>query len=164
MDCVTTRLQMEIGMFFMPLTLKNARKLGKLATFFMVVREPRKILRKWFKKVVRNSEVFPRKCRNFLGGPRTKTKFVKWAASRKRLRTAALVHIIYLNGCNVYDKRSHCDVKSINALYILFIHVDRNSFCYVTAATICEDSLTNRVWIGTSLAMVFLQGWNDMHW
>jgi len=43
MDCVTTRLQMEIGMFFMSLTLKNAWKLGKLATFFMVVREPIKI-------------------------------------------------------------------------------------------------------------------------
>jgi len=31
MDCVTTRLQMEIGMFFLSLTMKNARKLGKLA-------------------------------------------------------------------------------------------------------------------------------------
>jgi len=42
MDCVTTRLQMEIGMFLLSLTLKNARKLGKLAKFFLVVREPRK--------------------------------------------------------------------------------------------------------------------------
>src|SRR6218665_210227 len=38
----------------------------------------------------RSSEMFPRKCRNFFGGPRTETKFVKWSTPRKRLRTAAL--------------------------------------------------------------------------
>ena len=42
MDCVTTRLQMEIGIFFLSLTLKNARKFGKLAKFVLVVGEPRK--------------------------------------------------------------------------------------------------------------------------
>src|SRR6218665_65579 len=46
--------------------------------------------------VVRNSEIFRRKCRNSFGGPRTKTKFVKWAASRKRLRTTALGYTILL--------------------------------------------------------------------
>ena len=45
-----------------------------------------------FKKVVRNSEIFPQKCRNFFGGPRTETKFAKWSTTRKRLRTAALYH------------------------------------------------------------------------
>ena len=51
MDCVTTRLQMEIGMFFfLSLTLKNARKLGKLAKFFSVVRELRKNLGKMSEK------------------------------------------------------------------------------------------------------------------
>jgi len=45
MDCFTTRLQMEIGMFFLSLTLKNARKLGKLVKFFLVVGESKKHLR-----------------------------------------------------------------------------------------------------------------------
>src|SRR6218665_4016406 len=65
MDCVTTRLQMEIGMFFLSLALKNARKLGKLAKFFLVVHEPRK-----------NSEIFPRKCRNSFW----------WSANREKFR------------------------------------------------------------------------------
>src|SRR6218665_612485 len=90
MDCVTTRLQMEIGILCLSLTQKNARKLGKLAKFFLVLRETRKNLEKMTKKVVRNSEIFPRKCRNCCGGPRSETKFVKWSASRKRLRTAAI--------------------------------------------------------------------------
>src|SRR6218665_2735197 len=137
---------MEIRMFFSVLYPEKCKEIGKFGEIlFGGLRTDKKLRENDFKRSSKISEIFPRKCRNFLGGPRTKTKFVKWAASRKRLRTAALVHIIYLNGCNVYDKRSHCDVKSINALYILFIHVDRNSFCYVTAATICEDSLTNRV-------------------
>ena len=54
MDCVTTRLQMEIGMLFMYMTLKNGRKLGKLAKFFLVVREPRKNRENDFK---RSSEI-----------------------------------------------------------------------------------------------------------
>src|SRR6218665_330693 len=29
----------------------------------------------------------------FCGGPRTETEFVKWSASRKRLRTAGLDHV-----------------------------------------------------------------------
>src|SRR6218665_888025 len=37
-------------------------------------------------------QIFSRKCRNFLGGPRTETKFVKWSASRKRLRTTVIQH------------------------------------------------------------------------
>src|SRR6218665_352169 len=40
---------------------------------------------KMTKKVVRNSENV-----DIFGGPRTETKFVKWSATRKRLRTAAL--------------------------------------------------------------------------
>src|SRR6218665_401458 len=94
MDCVTTRLQMEIGVFFLSLTMKNERKLGKLAKFILVVRKARKNLRKMTKKeVVRNSEIFPRKCRHFFGDPQTEKKFVKWSASRKRLRTADLTDI-----------------------------------------------------------------------
>src|SRR6218665_2032091 len=37
---------MELGMFVVFLTLKNAMKLGKLAKFFLVFREPRKNLGK----------------------------------------------------------------------------------------------------------------------
>jgi len=59
MDCVTTRLQMEIGMFFMSLTLKNARKLGKFSKFFLVVREPRNFLRKMTKKGRQKFRNFP---------------------------------------------------------------------------------------------------------
>jgi len=51
MDCVTTKLQMEIGMFFLSLLLKNAKKLGKLAKFFLVVCEPRQNLGKRTKRV-----------------------------------------------------------------------------------------------------------------
>src|SRR6218665_1088010 len=40
---------------------------------------------KMTKKVVRNSENV-----DIFGGPRTETKFVKWSATRKRLRTAGL--------------------------------------------------------------------------
>ena len=60
MDCVTTRLQMKIGMFFVSLTLKNAMKFGKWAKFFLIVREPRKNLGKMTLK--RSSEIqkFPR--------------------------------------------------------------------------------------------------------
>src|SRR6218665_3898997 len=82
-------MQIEIGMFSV-LDSENARELEKMAKFFSVVREPRKSLGKMTKKVVRNSENFPRKCRNFFGGPRTEKKFVKWSASWKRLRTAVL--------------------------------------------------------------------------
>jgi len=73
---------------FSVLDIENARKLGKFAKFFLMIRVPRKTVGKMTKKVVRNSEIFPRKCRNLFGGPRTETKFVKWSASRKRLRTA----------------------------------------------------------------------------
>src|SRR6218665_2573568 len=40
---------------------------------------------KMTKKVVRNSENV-----DIFGGPRTETKFVKWYATRKRLRTAEI--------------------------------------------------------------------------
>jgi len=55
MDCVTTRLQMEIGIFFLSLTLKNASLLGKLAKFSLVVREPRYFFRENYFK--RSSEI-----------------------------------------------------------------------------------------------------------
>ena len=62
MDCVTTRLQMEIGMFFSVFDPETARKLAK---FFLVVRERRKKLVKMtnFQKEGRQ-KFFPRKCRN----------------------------------------------------------------------------------------------------
>ena len=55
MDCVTTRLQMEIERFFLSLTLKNAKTLGKWAKFFLVVLEPKIFLGKMTKK--RSSEI-----------------------------------------------------------------------------------------------------------
>jgi len=61
MDCVTTRLQMGIGMIFLSLTLKNARKLGKLAKFFLVVRKPRTNLGKMTKKGCQKFRIFPKK-------------------------------------------------------------------------------------------------------
>jgi len=67
MDCVTTRLQMGIGMTFSALDPEKCKEIGKIGEI-----------------------LFPRKCRNFFGGPRTETQFVKWSASRKRLRTAGL--------------------------------------------------------------------------
>src|SRR6218665_7779 len=100
-------------MFFLSLTLRNARKLRKFGKFFLVVRgtvppkfgvgegtahasvpqyfasvpnvTEKKFKGKMTKKVVRNSENV-----HIFGGPRTETKFVKWSATRKRLRTAAL--------------------------------------------------------------------------
>src|SRR6218665_739513 len=91
MDFVTTRLQMENwNVFFLSLTMKNARKFGKLAKFFLAVREPRNKLGKMTKKVVGNSEIFPRKCRKYFVVREPRQNFVKWPASRKRLRTADL--------------------------------------------------------------------------
>src|SRR6218665_343350 len=81
---------MEIGMLFLSLTLKNARKLGKLTKFFLVVRESRKNSAKMTNKCRQIFRYFPEKMWKFFGGPRTYTTFVKWSASRKRLRTAAL--------------------------------------------------------------------------
>src|SRR6218665_532512 len=102
-------------MFFLSLTLRNARKLGKFGKFFLVVRgtvpqnlgwergwpmhpspnilhpspnvTEKKFKGKMTKKVVRNSENV-----DIFGGPRTETKFVKWSATRKRLRTAGLYY------------------------------------------------------------------------
>jgi len=50
----------EIGMFFLSLTLKNAGKLGKLAKFFLVVREPRNNLRKMTLKMSSAIQKFSR--------------------------------------------------------------------------------------------------------
>src|SRR6218665_257401 len=58
------------------------------------------------RKVVRNSEFFPRKCKNFFRGPRTETKFVKWSASRKRLRTAAITYLLHIGYTYYIDV--HC--------------------------------------------------------
>src|SRR6218665_3680471 len=101
-------------MFFLSLTLRNARKLEKFGKLFFggpgdgspkiwggrgdgpcirppifCIRSPQcnreKFKGKMTKKVVRNSENV-----DIFGGPRTETKFVKWSATRKRLRTAGL--------------------------------------------------------------------------
>src|SRR6218665_2626908 len=99
MDCVTTRLHMEIGMFFLSLTLQGNWENWRNSIWWSANRE--KIRENDFKK---SSEIFSRKCRHFLGGPRIETKFVKWSASRKRLRTAglgreqdSLIHVGTLN-------------------------------------------------------------------
>src|SRR6218665_1228403 len=100
-------------MFFLSLTLRNARKLGKFGKFFLVVRgtvppkfwvgegtvhasvpnilhpspniNEKKFKGKITKNAYRNSENV-----DIFDGPRTETKFVKWSATRKRLRTAVL--------------------------------------------------------------------------
>src|SRR6218665_724730 len=87
---------MEIGMFFLPLTLKNARKLENWRNSFWWSAN-QKIRKNDFNK---SSEIFSRKCRHFLGGPRTETKFVKWSASRKRLRTADIEYFGQLTNDN----------------------------------------------------------------
>jgi len=92
MDFVTARLQMEIGMLFLSLTLKmwgnweNWRD-----SFWWSSRlEPRQNLGKMTKKGSQKFRNFPEKIYKKICGPRTETKFVKWSASRKRLRTVAL--------------------------------------------------------------------------
>ena len=44
----------------------------------------------WGEMTKKGRHIFPRKCGNLFDGPPTETKFVKWSASRKRLRTAEL--------------------------------------------------------------------------
>src|SRR6218665_3344829 len=56
---------MEIGMFFPSLTLKNARKLGKLANFFGLLCEPRKGLGKMTKNCNQKFRNFPDKVWKF---------------------------------------------------------------------------------------------------
>jgi len=91
---------MEIVIFVLCLSLKNARNLGndfkngrqnfsrENVEIFVWCCEPRQNLGEMTKK--RSSEILRRKCGNLFGGPRTETKFVKWSASRKRLRTTGL--------------------------------------------------------------------------
>src|SRR6218665_3692243 len=107
MDCVTTRKNSEIFPKNVEILFggrRTEKKLGKMTKKvvrnsdisqrkcrnFLCGWRTGKKLGKMTKKVVRNSEISQRKCRNFLCGPRTETKFVKWSATRKRLRTAAL--------------------------------------------------------------------------
>src|SRR6218665_3935112 len=68
-------MQMKIEMFFLSLTLKTARKLGKLAKFFLVVREPRKNVRKLPKR--RSSEILKFSQEN--------GKLVWWSANRNKI-------------------------------------------------------------------------------
>ena len=88
MDFVTTRLQMKIGMCFLSLTLKMQ---GNWENWQIL------IVRKNLGKMTfeRWSEIlkFSRENVEIFCGPRTETKFVKWSASRKRLRTADLMSI-----------------------------------------------------------------------
>ena len=93
-----TRLKMEIGMFFLCLSLKKARNFGKFRNCLgkwlkkcrncFVVLEWDTVFREMIKKG-RQIINFAEKMWKFFGGPRTEAKFVKWSASRKRLRTAA---------------------------------------------------------------------------
>jgi|SRR6218665_1512092 len=63
--------------------------------------------------VVRN---FPPKCRNFVGGPRTEKKFVKWSASRKRLRTAGLEDRKYQKTPIVIRHEEQLDIERKNTI------------------------------------------------
>src|SRR6218665_711936 len=127
-------------MFFLSLTLRNARKLGKFGKFFLVVRgrfpqnlgwerrrpmhpspnilhpspnvTEKKFKGKMTKKVVRNSENV-----DIFGGPRTETKFVKWSATRKRLRTAVLISILSSpNSKSAFYPRPSRFVKNASSL------------------------------------------------
>src|SRR6218665_3012893 len=117
MDCVTTSLQMKIECFFSVLDPEKCKEIGKIwkilfggpgdgspkfgvgegtahasvPQYFASVPQcnREKFKGKMTKKVVRNSENV-----DIFGGPRTETKFVKWSATRKRLRTAALQYVL----------------------------------------------------------------------
>ena len=69
--------------------MQGNREIGEI-----LYREPRKNLGKMTKR--RSSEIqkFSQENVEIFGGPRTETKFVKWSASRKRLRTAGLNHCL----------------------------------------------------------------------
>ena len=69
-----TKLWTKTWYAFLSLTLKNARKLRKLAKFSLEVREPRKSLGKMTKNVVWKSKIFPRKWINFW-----------WSANREKI-------------------------------------------------------------------------------
>jgi len=99
-SCIVSQLDCKwIFEFFLSMTLKNAWKVGKLAKFLLVVREPRKKLGKRTKKGRQKFKTISKKFRNFLGGTRTETKCVKWSASRKMLRNAALTVSLCLSVC-----------------------------------------------------------------
>src|SRR6218665_1818813 len=113
MDCVTTSLQMKIECFFCPRPSEMQGHWANLENSFWwsggrfpqnlggergrpmhpspnILHPSPNVTEKKFKgkmtkKVVRNSENV-----DIFGGPRTETKFVKWSATRKRLRTAAI--------------------------------------------------------------------------
>jgi len=93
---------MEIGMFFLRLPLKNAKNFRKFRNCFgkglknvdIIFSDQRIETNFWgeMTKKGRQMRNFPEKIwHNYFDGPRTETKFVKWSASRKRLRTAGLL-------------------------------------------------------------------------
>jgi len=66
MDCVTTRLQMEIGMFFSVLDPEKCKEIGKIGEIpFGGPRTEKNFRENDQKTVVKNPEIFPRKCRFF---------------------------------------------------------------------------------------------------
>src|SRR6218665_3275138 len=74
---------------------EKCKEIGKIREILFAGPRTEDKFKEMTKRVVRNSEIFPRKYRSIFGGPRTETKFVKWSASRKRLRTAELGHQAY---------------------------------------------------------------------
>ena len=81
-------------MFLPVLDPEKCKEIGKIGEILVCGSRTEKKLGEMTKNVVINSELSPRKCRNCFGGPRTETKFVKWSASRKRLRTAGLASLL----------------------------------------------------------------------
>ena len=64
MDCVTTRLQMEIGIFFYVFDPEKCKEIGKIGEIVFGGPQSEKKFRD--NDLKRSSEIFPRKFRNFL--------------------------------------------------------------------------------------------------
>src|SRR6218665_615284 len=65
----------KLECFFSVLDLGKCKEIGKIGEIlFGASRTDKRFRENDFKRVVRNSEIFPRKCRYFFGGPRTETK------------------------------------------------------------------------------------------
>src|SRR6218665_3319848 len=92
MDCVTTRLQMKIGMFFSLLDPEKCKKLGKIGEILFGGARTEKNLGKMTIKGCQKFKNFPKKMWKYFLWSANRDEFVKWSASQKRLRTAEVGH------------------------------------------------------------------------
>jgi len=77
-------------MFFSVLYPEKCKEIGKFGEILFGGLRTDKKLRENDLKRSSKIQKFSQENVETFGGPRTKTKFVKWSASRKRLRTAGL--------------------------------------------------------------------------